>query len=612
MVGLLAACSITAPRSGELSPTAHQVRVDTPVPDFMPDPYEKVNRVTWAVNKGLLIGVMQPAGRVYRAVVPKPVRGSIVKFTRNVTYPGRALNNILQGRWSGARDETLRFLTNTTAGGLGFFDVATTWNMPKSDADFSQTFGKWGWQPHTYIVLPAIGPSDERHTTGYVLDEFAEPWNYAFPYRYASYVSVANEYSDKTEGARRLIETEPDSYELVRYAWTYQSKDTSPNWALNGSINKPMLETLGAVKTTYKDPEFINNGKELSVSIPSTGRNLRFNCWIHSATSPLVYISPGFSSNRLSQVSLSLAEYLYGQGYSVVTTTSVFHPDFMNNASTVALPAYPPVDSHDMLVALTEMDRRLEKKYPGKFGKRALVGCSMGGYLTTRIAAYEKQISSELLHFDRYVTIDAPVNLVGSARKLDALQDAPLEWPVAVRQERIDNTVHKAAASGVLTSTSKSPPPFSEIESKYLIGLSFRVSLRDVIYASQSRENMGILQVPINQWYRKQSYHEIMNYSFKDYFVKFVVPYYQKRGVSLNQLLKEGDLRNYAPKIRNQSKLRVIINKDDILLPVNDLAWYRSTIPTSHLTIFPNGGHLGNLGDPLVQAAVLKSLSDLK
>lgn len=612
MAGLLAACSTTTPHNEKSTFSNQQVRTESPVPDFMPDPYESVNRVTWAANKGLLIGVMQPAGRVYRMVVRKPVRNSIVKFTRNITYPGRALNNILQGRWSGAGDETLRFLTNTTAGGLGFFDVASKWNIPKSDADFSQTFGKWGWKPQTYVVLPLLGPSDDRHTVGLAFDEAAEPWNYAYPYRFASYESNLNSISDKTEGARRLYETETDSYSLVKYAWSYRSKDSPPDWKLHGPIDIPSLDTLGAVQTTYKDPEFINNSKEISVTIPPTGRDLRFNCWIQPTNAPLVYISPGLSSHRLSQAPLSLAEYLYQQGYSVVTTTSVFHPDFMKNASTSALPGYPPVDSQDMLVAITEMDHALNKKYPGRFNKRALVGCSMGGYLTMRLAAYEKQTSPELLHFDRYVTIDAPVDLVHALNILDAMENAPLAWPAANRQKLINNTVHKAAAIGALTSVSNDAPPFSGIESKYLIALSFRIALRDVIYSSQSRDNLGILQTPINPWHRQQSYQEIMKFSYKDYFLKFVVPYYQKQGIGLNQMSKERNLRTYGSKLRAQSKLRALVNSNDILLPSKDLGWYRSTVPASHLTVFPRGGHLGNLGTPAVQEAVLKSLSGLK
>ena len=59
------------------------------------------------------------------------------------------INNLLQGKWTGARDESYRFVCNTTVGVAGFFDVAGKWKIPKSDADFGQTFGQWGWTDRT-------------------------------------------------------------------------------------------------------------------------------------------------------------------------------------------------------------------------------------------------------------------------------------------------------------------------------------------------------------------------------------------------------------------------------------------------------------------------------
>ena len=79
----------------------------------------------WDFNVGLMTDVIKPTSRVYRFVVVKPVRTGIGNFGRNLTYPGRLINNLLQGKWSGARDESYRFVCNTTVGVAGFFDVAS-------------------------------------------------------------------------------------------------------------------------------------------------------------------------------------------------------------------------------------------------------------------------------------------------------------------------------------------------------------------------------------------------------------------------------------------------------------------------------------------------------
>ena len=75
---------------------------------------------------------------------------------------------------------------------------------------------------------------------------------------------------------------------------------------------------------------------------------------------------------------------------------------------------------------LTEIDRKLEKSHPGRFGSRALVGCSMGAYQALYLAAHEKQQAPEMQRFDRYVAINTPVDLHHGINCLDRFHDAPL------------------------------------------------------------------------------------------------------------------------------------------------------------------------------------------
>ncbi len=604
---LLTACSHSVPPKAGLGSDQK-----APFPEIIADPIEPVNRAVWAANRGVLKGVIQPTARVYRAVVPKPVRGSIDHFTRNVTYPGRVVNHVLQGRWQGAGDESLRFLTNTTVGVGGFFDVASRWKMPQSEADFSETFGKWGWQPQSFVMLPLLGPSDDRHVVGAGADALAEPWNYATPYQYAAYGSRYNALSGKSEQAARFISENPDSYTASKYFWTYVTKDAAPDWTVNGPKDLPTLQTLGVALIKCQDPEFPERGREITVRLPSTGRKMTANYWLQPTAAPIVYIAPGLSSHRLSDITLALAESIYQAGYSVVTTTGIFHPDFMENASTAALPAYPPVDSHDLLVELTEFDRALEKAHPGKLSQRALVGFSMGGFQAMYLSARENQAGEGLLKFDRYLAIDSPVDLQHGARSIDQYQNIANEWPAAERQAKMNNAIHKTAKFFTLPPAEMANPPFSGTETKFLMGLSFRVTLRDTIYSSQRRNNMGVLKTPLGGWRREEVYNEILKASFRDYFVDYAVPYYLKRGVTPSDFAREVNLRNYTGKIRAQSKLRVIVNANDFFLPPRDLAWLRSTFGKSRLTVFPSGGHLGNLASPSVQKAIVGSLSGLK
>lgn len=583
------------------------------IPKTINDPYERLNRGIWAANEGLLKGVIHPSARVYRTVLPKPVRGSVKNFGHNITYPKRLVNNLLQGNWSGARNETSRFLSNSTVGIGGLFDPATKWGIAKSDKGFGDTFGKWGWRPRKYVVLPLLGPSDDMNAVGEFADRAVNPVSYLDrPYRYASYLTTYNKLADNSEDAYQILEIEPDSYSIVKYAWTYISKYDQPDPKVLGNIDMPTLQTLAAVSIAPKNKEFIASNREVKVKIPTTGKKLRFNYWLQPHTAPLVYIIPGLNSHRLSSMPLALAEHLYEQGYSVVTTTSVFHPEFMDNASTADLPIYAPVDSKDLLLALTQMDNLLKKKHPKYFTKRAIVGMSMGGYIALNLAVRDDKSDSGLMKFDRYVAINSPVDMVYSANLVDKFFNAPLAWPKANRQALVNNTLHKATASGILSDKEKSPMLFGKVESEYLVGLSFRFGLRDMIYSSQIRNNHGILQTKLSRWKREPAYNEIMHYSYHDYFYKFAAPYYNKKGISTKELLRYSNLRNIEQKLRNQSKIRYITNSNDFMLHNDDLSWLKKTFSSSQLFIFPQGGHLGNVNSPPVKKAVIKSLQGLK
>ena len=69
-------------------------------------------------------------------------------------------------------------------------------------------------------------------------------------------------------------------------------------------------------------------------------------------------------------------------------------------------------------------------------------------------------------------------------------------------------------------------------------------------------------------------YQEILQYSFQDYYNKFVIPYYQSRGLAPpagETLQKAGDLRTYEDGLRANPGIRVIDNQNDFLLADEDL-----------------------------------------
>src|SRR5688572_26977733 len=132
------------------------------------DPLEKVNRAVFGFNEKADQYVLKPVAKGYDKITPQPVRRGIANFFDNLFYPTVIVNDLLQAKLKQGAFDLGRFVVNTTVGVVGIFDVATGWGMEKHEEDFGQTLGYWGVGPGWYLMLPLLGPSDNRDLVGRV------------------------------------------------------------------------------------------------------------------------------------------------------------------------------------------------------------------------------------------------------------------------------------------------------------------------------------------------------------------------------------------------------------------------------------------------------------
>ena len=141
------------------------------------DCFEKLNRATFSFNQGLDKALIKPIAKGYRKLPDKVQKGTsnaVKNLSNLVTIP----NNVLQGHIKTAIINTARLAVNTTVGLLGTIDVANKMGFPKYEKeDYGQTLGKWGFGPGCYLVLPVLGPSTIRDTTGSFANIMGgDPW----------------------------------------------------------------------------------------------------------------------------------------------------------------------------------------------------------------------------------------------------------------------------------------------------------------------------------------------------------------------------------------------------------------------------------------------------
>lgn len=134
------------------------------------DPLEGINRGIYKFNDVTDKAIIKPVATAYKYVTPAPIRTGVNNFFGNINSFISTVNNLLQFKFSNAFSEAGRFVINTTFGIGGLIDVASKDNIPKYKEDFGQTLGHWGVGTGAYLVLPILGPSTLRDTTGLVVD----------------------------------------------------------------------------------------------------------------------------------------------------------------------------------------------------------------------------------------------------------------------------------------------------------------------------------------------------------------------------------------------------------------------------------------------------------
>ncbi len=189
------------------------------------DPLEQWNRRVYHFNYRFDQWVFLPVVDGYTKVTPHFLRTGVSNFFSNLGEIPTLVNSLLQLKGHRAMETTARIFFNTTFGLAGVWDPATKMGLTKNSEDFGQTLGYYGVPHGPYLMLPLLGPSNLRDTSGLVAD-------YTVDFK-ANWLNVAKESERHPEiFALKIIDrryitklrygqmNSPFEYEKIRYAYT--------------------------------------------------------------------------------------------------------------------------------------------------------------------------------------------------------------------------------------------------------------------------------------------------------------------------------------------------------------------------------------------------------
>ncbi|MDY0123192.1 VacJ family lipoprotein [Sulfurimonas sp.] len=160
--------------NGELEGFADEFEVEE-----VYDPFSGYNRAMTTFNDKAYEFAIKPVAKGYKWFLHEDIRESVDNFFKNIYFPMRFVNNVLQGKMRNAAEESVRFVVNSTAGVLGLFDPAKKYcELEPHDEDFGQTLGFYGVGSGPHIVLPLLGPSNVRDLIGMYPDSYLSPLDY--------------------------------------------------------------------------------------------------------------------------------------------------------------------------------------------------------------------------------------------------------------------------------------------------------------------------------------------------------------------------------------------------------------------------------------------------
>ncbi len=629
------------------------------------DPIEPFNRSMFCINNIFMQYLVMPIAWVYGSILPEQVIRRVDMASDNLEFPGRMVSCFLQAKFKYGGTEFLRFLTNSTIGIAGLFDPADAWfGLNRRHENMGQAFATWGIGPGCLFILPGSSATNPRDQIGLIFDS-AMDIKLIIPY--AGTISTVNRIIRSYDAYNALTESSPDVYETfkmsmlaLRYgqlndltdrppveyeqSYTPPKKEGAipaaryfyPENELNDTLRVALFSMQNNdqswwIKTSLWNTDFIMQGWKRSIRFSDELPKLRYRFWEKTTNKTLAVVVPGVGTHYTGTTVSALAELLHTNGYAVAVMSNSMNWSFAEAAGLTA-PGYAPKDAAKVREAVQKIVADVKENTDLKEFDVVLVGYSLGGLHTLKIAEMEQK--EPTLNIKRYLALNPPVDIMNSMKRFDSLAELSKEWnrrdffrnadevmlkylPLVMSRRIFPHLLSPEVlkAENERRAKLKEPLPpivqpdlrmkMSRMQSGVMIGLSFRMTMRELmmVMVREGRAPEGAVKTPYSWFRRTALYSELDNISGMEYVKRFIMPRYPDK--TLEQLQYESGL--YSNKLDKNEKVRVIHNADDPILDEKEISFLDKTFGP-RITWFDCGGHLGNLYLREYQEKILEAL----
>ncbi len=335
---------------------------------------------------------------------------------------------------------------------------------------------------------------------------------------------------------------------------------------------------------------------------------LHYSIAYHKEKSPVMFLIAGTGAGYDSDKMKIMQKAFFQAGFHVVALSSPTHPNFIVAASSSCMPGDIRSDAADLYNVMDKIFQQIKhKELAGNF---YLTGYSLGGSQAAFVSKLDEE--KKIFNFKKVLMINPALNIYDSAIKLDKMLIDNIPGGLSKFNDfytRLIANLTDAYSQGDFIDLSqgffysaynKILP--SESEGKAVIGLSFRVSLANLLFTADVMTNSGYI-VPKNlKLYRTDSLTDYLKVlsrgnGFKEYAEEILYPAFRTKepSLSLRELVDRSSLKTIESYLRTSPKIGMVTNVDDFILAPGDIDYFKQVFGT-RAKIYPRGGHCGNMG----------------